>query len=105
MVFITQNLGGTCTANVNGNLARVAGKDLDALGLELVLEEAKPKTADGPVDEDLLWEQLATCYDPEIPINVVELVDRSINNVLFFSPWSPGTGGNNETSWKACLGR
>ena len=34
-----------------------------------------------------------------------ELVDRSINNVLFFSPWSPGTGGNNETSWKACLGR
>jgi probable FeS assembly SUF system protein SufT len=88
VVFITQNLGGSCTVNVNGNLARVAGKDLDALGLEPVLEEAKPKTADGPVDEDLLWEQLATCFDPEIPINVVEL------GLVYDLQVVPENGGN-----------
>jgi len=76
-VAITQELGGTYTVSVNGNLARVEGKDADGLGLvdkdvsETVEEEVK--TADGPVDETLLWDALKTVYDPEIPVNIVDL--------------------------------
>lgn len=73
-VYVTQALGGSVTVNVNGNLARIAGKDLDALGMETQagLASAEKRT-DGSVDEDLVWEQLRTCYDPEIPINIVDL--------------------------------
>ena len=76
-VAITQELGGTYTVSVNGNLARVEGKDADALGLvdthEEVHHKEKAKTADGPVDEATVWEALKTCYDPEIPVNIVDL--------------------------------
>ncbi|MCI0400255.1 MAG: putative Fe-S cluster assembly protein SufT [Gammaproteobacteria bacterium] len=73
-VYITQSLGDTLTVNIEGNLARIAGKDADALGLEPVAD--KPSHADlqsGTADESLIWEQLKTCYDPEIPINIVDL--------------------------------
>jgi len=76
-VTITQELGGTYTVSVNGNLARVEGKDADALGLvdthEEVPHKEESKTADGPVDEAIVWEALKTCYDPEIPVNIVDL--------------------------------
>ncbi len=74
VVFVTQALGTSCTVNINGNLARIEGKDLDALGFEPV--ETKKETeivGDGRVDEQLLWEQMGTCFDPEIPVSVVEL--------------------------------
>ncbi|MCZ6804731.1 MAG: putative Fe-S cluster assembly protein SufT [Proteobacteria bacterium] len=76
-VLITQDLGGSYTVNVNGNLARIEAKNADALGFELE-EKADPAiekevTGDGSVDEDVIWDQLRTCYDPEIPINIVEL--------------------------------
>lgn len=77
VVLVTQALGGSYTVNVNGNLARIAAKDADALGFEIedpsdeTLE--KELTGDGSVDEDLVWDQMRTCYDPEIPINIVEL--------------------------------
>lgn len=77
VVFITQALGGNYTVNVNGNLAQVSARDADALGFD------KPDPAgtgnevtdvdDGSVNEDLLWNQMRTCYDPEIPINIVDL--------------------------------
>ena len=77
VVLITQSLGGSYTVNVNGNLARIAAKDADALGFEIedIVDETieKEATGDGSVDEDLVWEQMRTCYDPEIPINIVEL--------------------------------
>jgi probable FeS assembly SUF system protein SufT len=72
---ITQSLGGSYTVVVNGNMFRIADKDADALGLEVV----KPTTAklSGPVTQEALekqvWESLKTCYDPEIPVNVVDL--------------------------------
>ena len=76
-MLVTQALGGSYTVNVNGNLARIDAKNADALGFEI---EDKPDetvekeiTGDGSVDEDLIWDQLRTCYDPEIPINIVEL--------------------------------
>lgn len=76
-VAITQELGGTYTVSVNGNLARVEGKDADALGLGDAQQKkavvAEVKTADGPVDEALVWKALKTCYDPEIPVNIVDL--------------------------------
>lgn len=75
-VFVTQALGGSVTVNVNGNLARIANDNLDALGMEreiLPAEAAADANEDGSIDESLIWEQLSSCYDPEIPINIVEL--------------------------------
>jgi probable FeS assembly SUF system protein SufT len=71
--FITQALGGSFTVYVEGNLFRVAGKDADALGKEVVIgPELPPDATDNDVKE-LVWEQMRQCYDPEIPINIVEL--------------------------------
>ncbi|HKJ82537.1 MAG TPA: putative Fe-S cluster assembly protein SufT [Mariprofundaceae bacterium] len=72
-VVIVQALGGTYTVNVNGNLVRIDNKDADALGLEVEAVDETPKTADGPVDEDDVWEAMRQCYDPEIPVNIVDL--------------------------------
>ena len=75
-VLITQALGGSYTININGNLARVDAKDADALGFEASEQtdtDNKEMTGDGKVDEELVWQQLKTCYDPEIPINIVDL--------------------------------
>jgi len=72
-IMITQALGGSYTVNINGNLARIDSKDADALGLEIEQQPETPKKADGPVDEDAVWIALGTCYDPEIPVSIVEL--------------------------------
>lgn len=72
---ITQALGGSYTCYVEGNLVHIAGEDADALGKTLAqtnIDDVEPQPR-GPVDEKLIWQQLATCYDPEIPINIVEL--------------------------------
>ena len=71
-VTITQALGGTYTVMGPGIMARIEGKNADAIGLAPTAE--KPKTeASGPVNVDAIWEQLKTCYDPEIPVNIVDL--------------------------------
>jgi len=71
---ITQNLGGSYTVIVNGNMFRLDGKDADALGLEVA---AKPLQPAGPITPESLekeiWNQLRSCYDPEIPVNIVDL--------------------------------
>ena len=73
---ITQSLGGTYTVVVNGNMFRIESKDADALGLEAPVAVA-PAISTGPLTQEELenkvWEQLKTCYDPEIPVNVVDL--------------------------------
>lgn len=71
-VTITQSLGGTFTVAVNGNLARIEGKDADALGKTIELEKFDTP-ADGSVNEKQVWAALKQCYDPEIPVNIVEL--------------------------------
>jgi len=71
--FITQALGGSFTVYVEGNLFRVAGKDADALGKEAVVVPELPPDAGDEDVRRLAWEQLRTCYDPEIPINIVDL--------------------------------
>ncbi len=74
-VMITQALGGSFTVNINGNLARIDSKDADALGLQTQEEpQKKPQEeAGGPVDEKEVWAALSTCFDPEIPVNIVDL--------------------------------
>jgi probable FeS assembly SUF system protein SufT len=71
--YITQALGGSFTVYVDGNLFRIAGEDADAIGKEVVKPPELPPNA---TEEDVLklvWDQLRTCYDPEIPINIVDL--------------------------------
>ncbi len=72
--YLTQSLGGTYTVVVNGNMFRIEGKDADALGMQA---SAKPASTGGPVSQEQLekevWAQLRTCYDPEIPVNIVDL--------------------------------
>jgi len=72
-VDITQTLGGAYTVHVlGGGLCRVAAKDADALGIKPEGSVSNP-TAEGPLEENTVWETLKTCYDPEIPVNIVDL--------------------------------
>ncbi|MBL0164341.1 MAG: putative Fe-S cluster assembly protein SufT [Xanthomonadales bacterium] len=71
--YITQALGGSFTVFVEGNLFRIAGSDADAIGkVQPVPLELAADAADEDV-EKLVWSQLRTCFDPEIPIDIVEL--------------------------------
>lgn len=71
-VTITQALGGNYTVTVNGNMARVDGTDADALGL--VAEELEfANVSDDVIHEDHVWQALKTVFDPEIPVNLVDL--------------------------------
>jgi probable FeS assembly SUF system protein SufT len=76
--YVTQVLGGSYTVVVNGNMFRIDGQDADALGFEkpgAVTE--KPKGAGAArTPEELekeVWDQMRTCFDPEIPVNIVDL--------------------------------
>lgn len=71
--YITQALGGSFTVFVEGNLFRIAGENADAIGKSAPQPLALADTEDDAAVEKLVWEQLRTCFDPEIPINVVEL--------------------------------
>jgi probable FeS assembly SUF system protein SufT len=71
--YLTQALGGSYTVYVEGNLFRIAGVDGDAIGKEVV---PPPELPAGATEEDVnraVWDQLRTCFDPEIPINIVDL--------------------------------
>jgi probable FeS assembly SUF system protein SufT len=71
-VAITQSLGGSYTViTPYGSMARIDGKDGDAIGEEVM--SSPEAAAAGKSIEDLAWDQLKTCYDPEIPVNIVDL--------------------------------
>ena len=76
-VWITQALGGSFTVMTDrGYMARVVGKDADALGLQdaTASRQGIQNSQDRPEDvEKLVWERLRTCFDPEIPVNIVDL--------------------------------
>jgi probable FeS assembly SUF system protein SufT len=72
-VFITQALGGSFTGMTDhGYLVRIEGKDADAIGEKPILPITAEDAA-GRSTRELAWEQLKTCYDPEIPVNIVDL--------------------------------
>ena len=71
LVSVTQSLGTAYTVYINGNLVRIDGKDGDALGL-VILQEEDINSLSGTVEEKI-WAQLKTCFDPEIPVNIVDL--------------------------------
>ncbi|MGH8051870.1 MAG: putative Fe-S cluster assembly protein SufT [Arenimonas sp.] len=71
--YITQALGGSFTVFVEGNLFRIAGEDADAIGKEPPAALELEDEADDDAVEVLVWKQLRTCFDPEIPVNIVEL--------------------------------
>ena len=74
-VEITQELGGSYTVLTDYGLLRIEGKDADALGRESAAKAVA--TAELPTDAKAVatqvWDQMKTCYDPEIPVNIVEL--------------------------------
>jgi probable FeS assembly SUF system protein SufT len=75
-VRITQSLGGTYTVTTDhGYMVRIAAKDIDALGMEAAASETIEASGPrGPAElEKIIWEQMRTVFDPEIPVNVVDL--------------------------------
>ena len=90
--FITQSLGGSFTVYIEGNLFRIAGSDADALGKEPVPPPEIPENATDKDIEEVIWQQLKTCFDPEIPINVVDL------GLIYRLDVTPGTDGQRSVS-------
>ena len=88
-VMITQALGGSYTLLVPSQpgLYRLAGPDADAIGHEPTTEVA-PEAVDGQVSEVAVWDMLKTCYDPEIPVNIVDL------GLIYGCEVKPGEGGS-----------
>ncbi len=75
-VTITQQLGGTFTVVSQFGMSRIGGDDADALGLdipEVTIKKKEEAAASGPPTEESTWEQLKEVYDPEIPVNIVDL--------------------------------
>jgi probable FeS assembly SUF system protein SufT len=102
-VSITQSLGGSYTLLVHtmGGLFRLADRDADAIGKEQVAEEAPstdeaaPKTGSELRDE--VWAQLKTCFDPEIPVNIVDL------GLIYELDVAPHEEGGNKVEVKMTL--
>lgn len=70
LVRITQALGGNYTVIMNGNMVQITAENADALGFEI--SEPDTNASSGDLEQQI-WDQLKTCYDPEIPVNIVEL--------------------------------
>lgn len=93
-VHITQTLGGSYTVQAPGGLFRIAPQDADALGLAIAPPAPAPN---GPVNEDLIWQTLRTCFDPEIPVNIVDL------GLVYDMKLSPAPSGGSRVDVKMTL--
>ena len=101
-IRITQALGGDYTVYVNGNLLKVSGKDSDAIGIKNDIAKENVLEKNTEVNEDRIWEVLKTCYDPEIPVNIVDLgliydmkLDKKIDGITInikMTLTAPGCG-------------
>ena len=95
--YITQALGGSFTVYVEGNLFRIAGADGDAIGKEPL---RAPELPPGATDDDVtrvVWDQLRTCFDPEIPINIVDL------GLVYDCAITPSADGTRDVAVKMTL--
>ena len=96
-LFVTQALGGSFTAVTDmGYMVRIEGKDADAIGAEPP-EVPSAEALSSKSLEELAWDQLKTCYDPEIPVNMVDL------GLVYGCEVSPLEGGGNRVSVRITL--
>lgn len=72
-VYVTQSLGGPVTVRTAEGLFRIESIDVDALGPDFQVEGQKTEKTEGDFSEQAVWDALKTCYDPEIPVNIVDL--------------------------------
>jgi probable FeS assembly SUF system protein SufT len=78
-VIITQSLGGTYTVATDFGLARISAQDADALGIDLEADKKEQDSSSSNIPTDVgdlegqVWNQLKNVYDPEIPVNIVDL--------------------------------
>ena len=72
-ITLTQTLGGSFTVVVNGNMARIAGADADAIGLRVEPLTFADSDTPNVVDTAHVWHALRSIYDPEIPVNIADL--------------------------------
>ena len=103
-VRITQALGGNFTLFVNGNLIKISCKDSDAIGIEPSIDDQDIENNEFiEVNEDQIWEKLSNVFDPEIPVNIVDLgliydlfieqfEDKAINVHIKMTLTAPGCG-------------
>jgi len=97
-VRVIQELGGNFTVLADGMPARIDGKDADALGLEAPLPaKPGPESPSAEVNEDQIWEQMRHCYDPEIPVNIVDL------GLIYSCEVKPGESGGRRVDVKMTL--
>ena len=98
-VDITQMLGGSYTVHAQGGLYRVASEDADALGIAPTTGEETKKAVAGPVEvtEEQILATLKTCFDPEIPVNIVDL------GLVYDMQLSKLPGGNSRVDVKMTL--
>jgi probable FeS assembly SUF system protein SufT len=97
---ITQSLGGSYTLITDrGLMVRLSGKDVEAIGktAENVPEAAEGEELTPQKLEDLVWDQLKTCYDPEIPVNIVDL------GLVYLCELQPGEEGRSNVKIKMTL--
>ncbi|PYU24282.1 MAG: putative Fe-S cluster assembly protein SufT [Acidobacteria bacterium] len=95
-VRIMQSLGGTYTvATEQGSMMRIEAKNADALGLASEPKEAQ--AAPGQFSEKLVWDHLKTVYDPEIPVNIVDL------GLIYSCQVTPVEGGGNKIEIKMAM--
>jgi probable FeS assembly SUF system protein SufT len=90
-------LGGSYTVHAPGGLFRIAAADADALGLDSPTGSALSATGDQPVDDKAVWDALRTCFDPEIPVNIVDL------GLVYDMHLTKLSGGNSRVDVKMTL--
>jgi len=97
-VDITQTLGGSFTVHAPGGLFRIAAADADALGQGTAPAPANaPAESGAELSEARVWEALRTCYDPEIPVNIVDL------GLVYDMKIGPRAGGRSAVEVKMTL--
>lgn len=94
---LTQALGGSFTVYIEGNLFRIAGADGDAIGQDPLPRPALPEGSTEADVTRLVWDQLRTCFDPEIPIDIVEL------GLVYDCAVTPNADGTRDVSVRMTL--